>query len=92
MPISRASWTMRSLGIPVIREAHAGVLGEGAAEGVGVAFDGVSAPVPHHDLVGGGFEPGTAQAWSGDTAIRSRTESFVMFQTMLSVASESGPS
>jgi len=41
---------------------------------------------------GGGVDPGTAQALSVVTAMRSVILPLVMFHTMLSVANESGPS
>lgn len=41
---------------------------------------------------GGGVAPGTDQASSGDTSMRSVILSLLMFHTMLSVASDNGPS
>jgi hypothetical protein len=41
---------------------------------------------------GGAIGPATDQAWSGDTVMRTTILSLVMFQTMLSVASDSVPS
>ena len=51
-----------------------------------------SGTVPAAGGGGGGVAPGTDQASSVDTVIRSVILSFVMFQTILSAASDKGPS